>query len=326
MSTRLNIWDFDDTLVWSNQAAVAYRHQNPDVDEWRLWHDPDVSSEMALEALPIISMWDRLQATPGTHWVLSGRTPYAIDTWLEMWAAHPRIGPLIRQLGRVGSTSDSTGPVPDTHTRKVEWVRQHVQGWGEVHFYDNSYKNITAMRELGWVQCHYVQNGRVVTGSAQSVDKTLQHIYHTSKALLDLKSVSTQATYTEIFKGTLGILRSMQNDLLSKQPTAELLHLVGLQLKRRGMDLEGDLWSAGARIDRGAPAFLTVRVDGKLAGVVKMPARAINRHLHTLQVEIEYAFDQLSMPLVGRVVDVVRDKGVIVGFQVKAWKIGGNDV
>lgn len=325
MGGRLNIWDFDNTLAWSERVADAYSLEHPNVEGWRLWHDPDLSSELVLEAMPVLDMWQRVASTPGTHWVLSGRTLDALELWMTLWQGHPQLGPLVDSIVRVASTS-LNAPTPDTHLRKVQWISQEAVGFDEVHFYDDTYRNIQAVEDaLPWVNTHWVRNGRVVSASAQSVEQGLNQIMQSMKALQDLEGLSTSESYKTLFRDTVNTLRGAQRDLLMKQPTSELLHLISMQLDRNGMQMVGDLHKAAAKVDGGGEAYIDVRIDDKLEDVKRSPAIKATRLLHSLKVQIAATFDRLSVPMVGVVDEPIREDGLLVGYVVKIWKIGDTD-
>lgn len=331
MGQRLNIWDFDDTLAWSVRAVEEFKRRYPEVESFRWWHDADWSTQAVLETMPVLEMWARLNKTPGTHWVLSGRNKSAIQEWMNLWRQHPDLGPVIRKISRIHSTSGGPFRHKDTAARKKKWVQDTVVGnWAEVHVYDDNKRNLAELDELGLIT-HLIRDGREVFQgdhhlwervSSERVDKDLQVIYQSIKTLGEMEHLSEDATYSEVFRATLDTLKSLQNRILTGLSTLEVLELVVHQLAQTRISLGGDLSGIASQVEAGRHVEVEFRFDEVVEGISRSTRPEIERAVHSLGVQIEATFDRLSLPIVCAVNQrVMGGDKVTVGFLGTIWRM-----
>jgi len=165
--TRLNLWDFDDTLAASNEVVevLAARFPNVPYSDW--WRDTKRATQALRETKPFVSMWRTLARTPGRHVLFSGRAPAAVEAWLVMHADDPRIGPAIAKLEEavpVPQFRRAGERIPDV---KLRLIRALVaDGERDVHLYDD-HADLPAMVEearIPGLTLHRVAHGQLVNG------------------------------------------------------------------------------------------------------------------------------------------------------------------
>jgi|7_EtaG_2_1085326.scaffolds.fasta_scaffold00061_57 hypothetical protein len=163
--TRLNLWDFDDTLVASRKVAEQLYADYPDIKREEWWHDENVSTHAALLTPAISSNWSAMSSTKGEHWILTGRVLGAVLAWLEENASDPAVNGALDRLIDVVSTSGRKwkGEAEGTAARKAEFVAGICEDWEEVHLYDDTPENLEAVLELcPKVIPHLVRAGEIV--------------------------------------------------------------------------------------------------------------------------------------------------------------------
>ena len=157
-TNRLNLWDFDDTLAFSGSAVEVLKSTRPDVEGWRWWHEPELSISAVMVTDAIEGMWKELVATPGEHWICTGRCGEAVLAWLDLNRGKVEGLELVT---RVISTSDKKTAHLDTAVKKAVFIQQEVQSGREVHLYDDRMMNLEHAQAVGAV-VHLVQDGRLV--------------------------------------------------------------------------------------------------------------------------------------------------------------------
>jgi len=158
--TYLTIWDFDDTLAYSEVVVARLAHEKPTIPFWKWWHDPKLSTLAALQTPPIISMWSKMRDMPGHHVILTARVGCAVEHWLEDRVANdPIIGDQASRIKRVYSTSSND---PEQYSRpasikKAELIEGLLPDAAFIDFYDDCSSNIEAVRRrCPEVRCHLV--------------------------------------------------------------------------------------------------------------------------------------------------------------------------
>ena len=325
MTRRLNIWDFDDTLAWSHQVVERFKRQHPEVESWKWWHDDEKSLEAVLEALPIESMWEKLEQTPGEQWILTGRNLKSVKEWLRLWGDHPEIGKGVRKVENVLSTSKVTKDPIGVALRKRDQINRLLQVYDEIHVYEDSYRNIQALKDLGGnIHLHLVQNGQVKAASTvDPIDKDLHLIFNAMQSLQGLQLATDTKTYQEVFREVLTILRSAQKDILKGLSTEQCLEISARFLRRNKVELMGDIPSLADELDRGYQVDTQVRFDERLSEFYRNPLRNAYRALYSLMLSVEATFDRLQMPVVCRVSKPIYERDRLpVGFEILLWKVG----
>lgn len=165
--SRLNLWDFDDTLVSSDAVIDRLSRKHPEVAYRDWWQDPHFSTLAVLETKPIRAMWQTLLATPGTHVLFSGRVPEAVEAWIECYRRDKGIGPGIARL-------EGSIPVPKFRRAgeripevKLRLIRDLVRdGAHDIHLYDD-HADLPAMvaeARIPGLTLHPVAHGKLVNG------------------------------------------------------------------------------------------------------------------------------------------------------------------
>jgi len=177
--SRLNIWDFDDTLVWSGKAFDKLSAQHPEIPRRDWWHDPNVSSLAAEITEPIEGTWARLGNTPGDHIILTGRVLAPVLAWLGWNATHPAVVEGIYKIDDVVSTSgDGNWPVEGTAARKALHVADLCDRYDEVHFYDDHPTNLQTVQGVcPKVRTHQIVDGHFVNRSGWTWRRKKGHTY-----------------------------------------------------------------------------------------------------------------------------------------------------
>jgi len=325
MSRRLNLWDFDDTLAWSNEAVSRFMAKYPDVQKWKWWHDEKYSTEAALETLPIEPMWKVLGSTPGDHWILTGRVEKAVREWIKIWSSHPDLGRYVSQVENVISTSGNAARHIDVALKKQAEVEKLLRIYDEIHVYDDRSMNLETVSAVGpQVYPHLVDNGRILTANVNrdAVFKDLQIIGNALTSIQGLEMVSDKGTYKELFRSTIGIIRRIQSDLVERMSTAEVLDYVTEQLGRGKIDLKANLQSLAGDLDKGHQVDVAFRFDRKLKDFYGRETKDIHRAVYSMGLNIETAFDKLQSPIVCKVGKLVYGDGRLpVGYEAVLWRM-----
>jgi len=313
---RLNLWDFDDTLVASTEATEKFLIKYPYIDRDQIWNNPNFNVKTILETLPILKTWMQLDNTPGVHWILTGRLLKPVLMWLNLWKDHPELGRIVRKIEYVASVSGSD----DVSLGKKLWIDAHTKQFDEIHLFDDYKKNLDILEDTG-VITHHMTNGHFLTASAKDTDSDIQKINNTLKSLRDLVDVSDKKTYSEIFRATIDILHNLQKDILKKLSTKEILDLISIQLDRINVEIEGDLKEIAKDLDGGKQVEVTISLK-KTKKFIRHTIPEIYRSLHTTWIQIEAIFDQLSLPLICTVENYLYgDDEMPSGFSVVLWRM-----
>jgi len=163
--TRLNLWDFDDTLVASNQVVERLARQHPEVDASAWWRDARYARVALAETKPFPTMWRLMARTPGKHVLFSGRVPAAVDEWLEAHADDPDVTPGLAVLDGsipVPQFRQAGERIPDVKLRLIrDLVREH-----DVHLYDDhvDLPAMVAKAKIDGLTLHPVAHGHLLNG------------------------------------------------------------------------------------------------------------------------------------------------------------------
>ena len=325
MARRLNVWDFDDTLAWSSEAVQRFKRKNPDVESWKWWHDPDISTEAALETLPITDMWERMDKTPGEHWVLTGRVARAVKEWMKIWRDHPEIGDTVRKIDKVISTSGPAAKHLTVAIKKRRELKKALEVYDEIHFYDDHRLNLDAVADLSPnIFPHYVQNGRVVNASKVTFDdKNYRLLSHAIQSVQEMEDLSDKRTFREILRSAIGVFRNIQKDMTSDMSNLDLLEYVSQQLASNKIDFKTGLSFIADELDAGRKVDVEFDLDRKQKDFYGHPIQDVKRAAHTLSLKVENAFDWLQTPIVCKVkkFTYMPDSQVPTGFEAEIWRM-----
>lgn len=159
---RLNVWDFDDTLVASHVVNARLEAEFPEIPHWKWSHDPEVSVPAALLAEPIPGAWDILRAQPGVKLVLTGRCAEAVEAWFDQWGDEPGYRGPIRAFVDIVSTSSKSAHKVQTAPAKAAYIAS-LCNIAEIHVYDDSTRNMTAIQAAcPAARTHLMRGGKVV--------------------------------------------------------------------------------------------------------------------------------------------------------------------
>jgi hypothetical protein len=165
--TRLNLWDFDDTLAASDEVIERMSKAHPEIAYRDWWQDPRLSTVAILETKPFVSMWRTLAATPGRHVLFSGRVPDAVEAWVGAYRDDPAIGHAVERL-------EGAIPVPRFRRAgeripevKLRLIRDLVRdGEHDVHLYDD-HADLPAMvadARIPGLTLHRAAHGHLLNG------------------------------------------------------------------------------------------------------------------------------------------------------------------
>jgi hypothetical protein len=150
----LHIWDFDDTLAYSESIVSQLVEDDPETPKWMWWHDITKSVDAALKTPPIVEQWERIGNTPvwDVHMILTGRNREAVLAWLAKHRDDERIGRAVRRIGtRVISTSAYVLKDFPTYKKKAGVLRSIAASshHDEIRFIDDKQENIEAAAAIG---------------------------------------------------------------------------------------------------------------------------------------------------------------------------------
>lgn len=324
MARVLHIWDFDDTLAESAAAVDKFKRENPDVESWKWWHDPQLSTEVALETLPIEDMWEKLDRTPGEHWILSGRVRAAIMAWLEIWKEHPKLGKIIKKIDRVLSTSGAATKHIDTAIKKSRIIQRALKTYDEIHFYDDRRMNLDEVASLSnRIHPHYVLDGRITTASDTTFDD--ETFLLLSKYLQDFQNAEglvDNKTYREVMRSTGGILRKVLKDMTSNLTTLNMLEYVSQQLAKSKIEFVTDLGFIAGELDAGKQVLVEFSFERKARDFYGHTPMEVHRAVHTLGISTELTFDRLLSPVVCKVQrKLYGEHRSPIGFEAVLWRM-----
>lgn len=177
--SRLNIWDFDDTLAWSSDAVRKLAAEHPDIPPRDWWHDPETSSAAAEITKPIFATWARMARTPGDHIILTGRVLAPVLLWLSQNGQRPGIVEAIPKISDVISTSgDGNWPVQGTARRKALHVKDVCEQYDEIHVYDDHPTNLQTIQGVcPRARLHQIVDGHFVNKSGWAWRRGKRHRY-----------------------------------------------------------------------------------------------------------------------------------------------------
>jgi len=325
MARRLNLWDFDDTLAWSNEAVEKFKAQFPDVEQWKWWHDDDYSTQAALVTLPIEGMWEMLGKVPGDHWILTGRNKKAVVEWIKIWRNHPDLGKYVRMVDEVLSTSGEATKHIDIALKKQAELAKVLQIYDVVHVYDDRRMNLEMVSAVSnQVYPHLVENGRIVNASVNqdAVTRELQIISNALTSIQGLESVSDKGTYKELFRSTVGIIKKVQKDLVDTMSTEDVITYVLGTLQKGKIEVKEDPKVLSAELDRGHQVPVVFRFEGRLKDFYGHQPQEIHRAAYSIGLNIETSFDKLQSPVICKVGRLLyTEERVPVGYETLLWKV-----
>lgn len=325
MARRLNLWDFDDTLAWSNEAVDRLREKYPDVKKWKWWHDEEYSIQAALETLPIEGVWELMGKMPGDHWILTGRNKRSVMEWLSIWKNHPTLGQYVKLVDEVISTSGNAARHIDVAVKKQAEVSKILTVYDEVHVYDDRRMNLEMVSAVSdQVHPHLVENGRLVTANINqdAVTRELQIIGNALNAIQGMELVSDQSTYKELFRSTVGIIKKVQRELVDKMSTGEVLTYVVGVLDKGKIELKANAQVVAAELDRGHQVPVEFRFDSRIKDFYGKSRQDVHRAVYSIGLNIETAFDKLQSPVICKVGKLLyMDGRVPVGYEAVLWRV-----
>lgn len=165
--SRLNLWDFDDTLAASDEVIERLSKAHPEIAYRDWWQDPELSTVAALETKPFPSMWRTLLQVPGRHVLFSGRVPEALDAWLDLYSHDPTVGPGIARFEGSIPVPKFRRPGERIPEIKLRLIRDLVRdGESDVHLYDD-HADLPAMvaeARIPGLTLHRAAHGTLING------------------------------------------------------------------------------------------------------------------------------------------------------------------
>jgi len=165
VNERLNLWDFDDTLVASAVVVDRLAKAHPEIPYSDWWREVGPATLALRETKPLRTMWRTLAKTPGTNVLFSGRVLAAVETWLAANASDPDVAPGVRSLTGLIPVAEFRRPgerIPDVKLRLIRALARD----SDVHLYDDhaDLPALAATARIPGLTLHPVAHGRLING------------------------------------------------------------------------------------------------------------------------------------------------------------------
>lgn len=132
---------------------------------------------------------------------------------MRIWSHHPDLGPYVKKVDKVISTSGAASKHLDVALKKQEEVGRLLQVYDEIHIYDDRRMNLEAISAISdRVKPHLVADGRIVSASlALAPYRGLRAIRDGLATLQGMDRLSSAPAYIDLYLATLSTIRAVHD-------------------------------------------------------------------------------------------------------------------